>query len=38
MKPLGLSAFLKESPRCWIQFPARKQCECELSYSCSARF
>ncbi|MGA2178432.1 MAG: hypothetical protein ABSH15_02460 [Verrucomicrobiota bacterium] len=34
MKPFGLSAFLKERPRCWIQLPARKPYECELSYSC----
>jgi hypothetical protein len=34
MKPLGLSAFLNESPRCWLQLLGRKQCECELSYSC----
>jgi hypothetical protein len=34
MKPAGLSAFMKESPRCWLQLPNRKQCECDLSYSC----
>jgi hypothetical protein len=34
MKPCGLSAFMLEHPRCWIQFLGRKPCECELSYSC----
>jgi len=33
-KPAGLSAFMKEHPRCWLQLPGRKQRECELSYSC----
>jgi hypothetical protein len=34
MKPLGLSAFFKQSPRCWLQLPGRKPRECELCYSC----
>jgi hypothetical protein len=34
MKPAGLSAFMNEHPRCWLQFLDRKQRECELSYSC----
>jgi hypothetical protein len=34
IKPVGLSAFFKERPRCWIRLSSRKPCECELSYAC----
>ena len=34
MKPSGLSAFFKEHPCCWLQFPGGKPCECEVSYGC----
>jgi hypothetical protein len=32
-KPLGLSAFMKESPRCWLQLFGKKERECQFSYS-----
>ena len=32
-KPVGLYAFMKGLPRCWLQLPGRKQCECNVGYS-----
>jgi hypothetical protein len=32
-KPIGLYAFMKGFPRCWLQLPDRKQCECNVGYS-----
>ena len=32
-KPSGLSAFMKEHPRCWLQLPGRKQSECQVGYA-----
>jgi len=33
-KPSGLSAFMKEFPRCYLQLPNKRRQECEVSYSC----
>ena len=33
-KPCGLSAFMKEHPRCWLQLPGRKKSECQVGYAC----
>lgn len=28
--PCGIQAFMKQSPRCWLQLPNRRQDECEI--------